>query len=246
MGGWGSGREEYATTPTVEECRSIDMDDLKEITEHVDARGELYWGGKEDPDSWLKWRTEGETTVNGEDRPERVRFIYTTTYKRNGREVEKNRVNYAVPVDYTEPNYGGVRPWFICPECTTRRRKLYLPRKRGYTRYLCRECYDLVYTSSRSSGNEIDRARQRYKKAFAKADAENRAPHPNNAPYTPDRPKGMHQETFAELRWEVTLAEMEYTEEVRKKTNRLLESSDYLADDSVTPIPPAIPDPAEE
>jgi len=41
MGGWGSGRRDYATTPTVEECRTMDMDDVKEVTEHPDTAGEL-------------------------------------------------------------------------------------------------------------------------------------------------------------------------------------------------------------
>ena len=226
MGGWGSGREEYATTPAVGECRSIDMDDLKEITEHVDAEGELYWGGKEDPDSWLRWRTEGETTVNGETRPERVRLIYTFTYKRGGREQEKTQVNYTAPVDYTEPNYGGVRPWFVCPECDTRRRKLYLPPRQGNTRYLCRECYDLGYRSSRTSGDPVERAEQRYRKAFAKADAENRCPHPNNAPFSPDRPKGMHHDTFQDLVAAAEDARREWRAEMNREMRGMIDRMD--------------------
>jgi hypothetical protein len=42
-------------------------------------------------------------------------------------------------------------------------------------------------------------------------------------PFTPERPKGMHQETFEKLEWQVQLAELEWTEEMRKQTNRLLE-----------------------
>lgn len=224
MGGWGSGRREYATTPTVEECRAVDMDNVKEVTERLNETGRLYWGDQDDPDAnYLAWRTEGIREIDGEERAERIRFVYTTTHYPSE---ESRDVNYTVRFDYTEPNYGGVRPWFVCPECDTRRRKLYLPPRRGAGRYLCRECYDLGYRSSRTSGNKMERAEQRYRKAFAKADAENRRPHPNNRPHTPTRPKGMHQETFEELKWQVTLAEMEWSEEMRKKTNQLLDHLD--------------------
>ena len=208
MGGFGSGRREYATTPTVEECRSMDVDDLKELTEHPNATGELYWGDPDDDDaSYLSWRTEGVQDLDGEERADRVRFRYTTTHYPSE---ESADVEYVVRFDYTEPNFGGVRPWFICPECDTRRRKLYLPPRRNANRYLCRECYDLGYRSSRTSGDEVERAEQRYRKAFAKADAENRRPHPNNLPYTPDRPKGMHQDTFDNLLADVRKARREW------------------------------------
>jgi hypothetical protein len=42
-------------------------------------------------------------------------------------------------------------------------------------------------------------AEQRYRKPFAKVDAENRRPYPNNAPYFPERPTGVHHDTFEEL-----------------------------------------------
>lgn len=58
-------------------------------------------------------------------------------------------------------------------------------------------------------------------------------------PLTPDRPKGMHQETFESLKWEVTRAEWEWSEEMRKETNRLLASLDYADPDPIPrPSPP--------
>ena len=44
----------------------------------------------------------------------------------------------------TEPHYGGVRWWFLCPGCSRRVRDLHLP---GYSRgpFLCRHCHDLSY-----------------------------------------------------------------------------------------------------
>ena len=228
MGGFGSGRREYATTPTVEECRAMDTDKLKDLTEHPNATGEIYWGDPDDDDtSYLAWRTEGVRELDGEERADRVRFRYTTTHYPSE---ESTTVEYVVRFDYTEPNFGGVRPWFICPECDTRRRKLYLPPRRNADRYLCRECYDLGYRSSRTSGNELERAEQRYRKAFAKADAENRRPHPNNLPYTPDRPKGMHRDTFDELLADVRKARQEWDDRMNGRMRELLDQYDTGAE----------------
>lgn len=187
MGGLGSGRYAYASTPTVEECRSIDADMFTDV---VDAPSgsyiDLTWSENANIRAYV------ENTGAGEH-VEALRLTYTTRPDTD----DARTYEYRVPFDYTEPNYGGVRPWFRCPKCGTRRRKLYLPPRNG--RFLCRECYDLGYRSSRTSGDEIERAEQRYRKAFAKADAEGRRPHPDKRPYTPERPKGMHHDTFEEL-----------------------------------------------
>jgi hypothetical protein len=109
-----------------------------------------------------------------------------------------------VTTDDNDCNFGGSRPWFRCPgvvdgiECGERVAELHCP-PQGPQLYLCRECHNLGYMSSRKSGNEMDAARLRDNRAFAKADAEGRRPHPNNAPYSPDRPKGIHEDTFEDL-----------------------------------------------
>ena len=221
MGGPGSGRYDYATTPTVGECRMMDMDDMKEVTEHPNTAGELYWGEPEADDrNWLKWRTEGLRKIGGEERAKMIRLVYTTTHYPSE---ESSQVNYTVPIDYTEPNYGGVRPWFVCPECDTRRRKLYLPPRRGASRYLCRECYDLGYHTSRTSGDDVKQAELRYRRTFAKADAEGRRPHPNNASHFPDKPKGMHWDTFDSLVEDARDAREEWHTEMDRKMRELLE-----------------------
>lgn len=236
MGGWGSGRNEYATTATVEECRSMDVNELKEATEYTGSEGAMWWGDREDPDAWLSWEAVGSQEIDDETRVSALRLRYTLT---DPRTEESESVEYTVPLDYTECNFGGVRPWFRCPKCNERRGKLYLPPRGGDGRYLCRECYDLGYRSSRTSGDDLKQAELRYRRAFAKVDAENRRPHPNNMPLTPDRPKGMHQETFESLKWEVTRAEWEWSEEMRKETNRLLASLDYADSDPIPrPSPP--------
>jgi len=225
MGGFGSGRHEYATTPTVEECRHLDVDRIKEFTERPGSRGSVYWGGQEDPDADITVVAEGSREVADETRAAKLRLKYTL----NPSSEDPTECDYPVGLEYTECNFGGARPWFRCPgvvdgdRCGRRCRKLYLPHRRWAEYYLCRECYDLGYTSSRTSGQEVERAEQRYRKAFAKADAENRRPHPNNAPYFPTRPKGMHQDTFEELIDAVEEARKEWDQEMRHREQELLE-----------------------
>jgi hypothetical protein len=218
VGGLGSGRREYATTPTVEECRYLDVNRFTDATEAKGGHIDISWG--ENTNIRAQIENDGE-----DDHVDALRFTYTTRPDTD----DATEYSYRVPLDYTEPHFGGVRPWFVCPSCGTRRGKLYLPPRQEV--FACRECYELVYTSSRSSGGEIDRARQRYKKAFAKADAENRAPHPNNAPFFPDRPKGMHHDTFEELVEDVETASEEWDRAFHRKLRRMNRHLSGVLDD---------------
>lgn len=73
-----------------------------------------------------------------------------------------------------ECNFGGERPWFRCPgvvdgeHCNWRVAKLYRP-PRGDL-YLCRHCYNLGYTTSRTSGDQLKQAELRYRPTYAKLD----------------------------------------------------------------------------
>ena len=68
-------------------------------------------------------------------------------YKHGGESIKP----YLVRIEYTTPNYGGRRPWFICPNrnCGRRVRKLY-----GGKYYLCRHCHDLTYEVCQKSHKE--------------------------------------------------------------------------------------------
>lgn len=247
MGGWGSGRREYATTPAVEECRHLDIDNFTDAVDCPGRGGRITWGGPDDPDASvsmvllsdahldaLKAGEELETTPaedvdpdavapDDDSRAAAIYLDYTVTPPRDG---EKRDVSYHVPIDYTDCNFGGSRPWFRCPTdaggCNRRVRKLYLPIYADQERFLCRECYDLGYRSSRSSGNELERAEQRYRKAFAKADAEDRRPHPNNTPSLPDKPKGMHWDTFDDLLADVRDARDKWDRQMNERMRELL------------------------
>lgn len=91
--------------------------------------------------------------------------------------------------------------------------------------FACRDCYDPGYLTSRRSGDVLKQAELRYQRAFRKADATDRRPHPNNASQWPTKPKGMHCETFADL-----LADMEDARDERERAfdQRLREMADPL------------------
>ncbi len=67
----------------------------------------------------------------------------------------RSRVEEAVHLQTTQPNFGGVRWWFSCPrtvdgeECHRRVGKLYLPPGGRY--FACRHCLDLTYESCQKS-----------------------------------------------------------------------------------------------
>jgi len=52
-----------------------------------------------------------------------------------------------VKVTATECNYGGIRIWFVCPNCQKRMGKLF--RKPMSKSFFCRRCNDLTYLSTR-------------------------------------------------------------------------------------------------
>ena len=83
---------------------------------------------------------------------------------------------------WTPCNFGGERPWFVCPGegCARRVAILY-----GPGQPLCRRCCDLAYESQRE--DQIARAKRRAEKARSRL------------PPSGLRPKGMHHATFSKL-----------------------------------------------
>ena len=51
-----------------------------------------------------------------------------------------------VRLTWTPCNFGGQRPWFICPDCEGRSAVLY-----AFPRFRCRDCHPLVYASTHRS-----------------------------------------------------------------------------------------------
>ena len=220
MGGLGSGRQRYATTPTVGQCTTLSISSIDAFTEASGLSGSISWGDESDKEAGkmlMHVSSEGDSNT-ADGRPSRLRLQYHTEDTATGDVLDE--YDYYVQLDYTECNFGGFRPWFNCPDCGERVAKLYLPP--GCYRFACRECYELGYNTSRSSGDEIYMAELRYKRAFAKADKDSRWVHPNAIAGLPERPKGMHHSTFDELMQDVWDALDEWDEAFQKRSRQLM------------------------
>ncbi|QQR80752.1 MAG: hypothetical protein IPJ69_00870 [Deltaproteobacteria bacterium] len=72
------------------------------------------------------------------------------------------QVLYDIPAVPTKCNFGGVRPWFLCPypkdgkPCYKRVRYLYLPYSNSKI-FCCRQCADLTHVSSQRSKSPASR-----------------------------------------------------------------------------------------
>ena len=221
MGGLGSGRYEYATTPTVEDCRALDVNEFTDAIEHPGTGATVRWGPKDGPSASI-----GVQLLPQSDDAEKataLRLKYTSTGGVTG---EDTAHDYIIPLEYTECNFGGERPWFRCPgitndeHCDRRIAKLHCPPQGNL--FLCRHCYELGYTSSRTSGDDLKQAELRYRRAFARVDKEGRRPHPNSKPWPPERPKRMHYDTYEELLDDVQAARREWHDAMGTREQELI------------------------
>jgi hypothetical protein len=205
MGGVGSGNwYSFDKKTTTDECHSIDV-------RYLHREGLLKLGRW----SSLRWsRAERETgsiggVVEGTEQPERVILTYR---HRSGPGNEWEDVHEPVSPDWTACNFGGQRPWFICPSAGCGRRVAILYGPGRY--FLCRHCCDLVYESQRE--NEMHRALRK-----AQAIRERLGGSANMMTPFPERPKGMHHETYWRLREEHDEAEMKQLAGMREWLDKL-------------------------
>jgi hypothetical protein len=152
MGGTGSGRWTYHNKKrTVEECWAIDISEVARI---VGLRNPGPTSGSLRP---IKPATGKRMSpvpcaleVVEDSRPS-----LTLSYTIGGKRTSEHRAEQVVPLQSTQPNFGGVRWWFSCPrlvddkECGRRVGKLYrLPEGRHFA---CRHCLNLTYESCQKS-----------------------------------------------------------------------------------------------
>jgi hypothetical protein len=153
MGGSGSGNHYHwwrsSKKTVVEDCRSLDAS--RWMRESILKAGVWHSGG------WVWFRDESRTErtssidyeVNTRSNPPWVRLRYTITRT-------KDDLDYSIQLVTTQPKFGGLRWWFICPlvvndaPCRRRVGKLYLPPHSRY--FACRHCHELTYTSCQESG----------------------------------------------------------------------------------------------
>jgi hypothetical protein len=123
-----------------------------------------------------------------------------------------------INITWTACNFGGERPWFMCPGvvngvvCGRRVAVLYGPGRY----FLCRHCYDLNYQSQRedSAHRSLSRAQEIRKRLGGSASM--------TQPF-PRRPKGMHRKTYIRLWYEHELAYDAYARSMKEHINKFWE-----------------------
>lgn len=138
--------------------------------------------------SW-HWSRNGERVgsvgacVGGDT--DRVTLSYQwTPYNSDPRNVE-----CSLRVERTPCNYGGSRPWFLCPSCGRRCAVVYFGAPGG--RYACRHCVRVAYLSQCDDlMGRLWRKQRKVERKLAGAAGEWNGW---------QRPKGMHQRTFNRL-----------------------------------------------
>lgn len=174
MGGFGSGRR--GGRDVTAHYRRLDVRAL-----HRAGALSAGWRG-----GWCWYRREAKVAeINIEASEASIRLRYTVT--RNG---ERKDYDYAVMLSRTGCNYGGARPWFLCPCCGRRVAILY-----GGAVFACRRCYPLAYEVQRE--NDSDRAIRRADAIRVRLGWE-----PGILNGEGGKPKGMRWRTFSRLRAE--------------------------------------------
>jgi len=138
----------------------------------------------------ISWKRNGESVAD-------IRLLFsneldqvTLIYRSRSRGEPWEDIRDPIRLDLTKPYFGGVRYWFICPSCNTRRKVLY-----GSRLYRCRECHRMTYSSQydpfpQLPWNRCHRVRERL---GGEAGFSN---------MFPPKPKGMHWKTYYRLREE--------------------------------------------
>lgn len=177
MGGSGSGRRwGWSTKGIIDECLALDVRRLKR--EGLLNPGQSY--------TW-QWtcRSGRKDTIGifvGEGRID-------LSYSVKTGDGESQNIDYSISLTYTGCNYGGQRPWFVCPHCGRRVAKLYLDR--NYFR--CRVCHDLGYQTQREQ--KVFRLLHKAQNIREKLGGDGNMFNP-----FPFKPKGMHWRTYDRYR----------------------------------------------
>ena len=142
MGGIGSGRHfHYSTRSYTDDYLDLDIRTLNQ-------RG---WLNKTTPQT-LTWKTNQQVTGSIQLLVRtRVQFpldkpTIRLKYKSRSNSGEWEELNYSIILETTKCNFGGLRYWFKCPECSKRACVLY-----GGTIFKCRSCHGLVHKSRNES-----------------------------------------------------------------------------------------------
>ena len=174
MGGYGSGRR--GGRDVTADYRRLDVRELHRAGVLVPG-----WRG-----GW-RWMRRGETRAEINIEVHELAMVLRYSATTNG---ERKSYDYAVGLSWTGCNYGGRRPWFLCPCCGRRVAILY-----GGAMFACRRCRKLAYESQRESAGD---------RAIRRADAirDRLKWEPGILNMDGWKPKGMHWRTFWRLKAE--------------------------------------------
>jgi hypothetical protein len=137
--------------------------------------------------SSVTWSRDGEVVSSIQVRGESGRVMLEYTNQRYGE--EREHLSYPVSLEWTRCNYGGMRPWFICPVRVCGRRVAVLY---GGKIFACRHCHQLAYDSQHEArhGRALSRAQKIREKLGGSG---------STAEEFPSKPKGMHWRTYDAL-----------------------------------------------
>lgn len=257
MGGFGSGRNLYATTPTVGQSADLPAQDcLKDLLSapevgdtavfHVEIP--VWERGAWAPEryGWLKLALRVADLAPSGDRYATVRALWLydldgvdATHQRLA--VERDERTVTAPT-HDEPATGYQFYW-RCPDCGERRQQLRNPFTDPFgDRFACRECHALGYYSERitRSPRKVLRHRANLVRERMGGDRLDTGPlgsrdYRVHAP-APERPPTMPRERYAALRREL--------EAIRERFDRL-EREQLLAVSSATPSAPGLTEVAD-
>lgn len=156
MGGFGSGRwRSHTKKTTAGQCRQIDIYTFNrelDLKPGTIANGTISW-----PPRW----NEKSATISWQVKDEKLRLYYTVS-RPSGKERD---YDYSCKITWTKCNFGGKRPWLLCPNtnCGRRVAKIYKPP--GKEVFLCRHCWDLTYQSCQDS-HKYDRVYKSLAESF--------------------------------------------------------------------------------
>jgi len=178
MGGYGSGRS-YSGRDTTSSYRQIDV--RRWHRSGLLESGHFFSS---------QWSHGGAVVASISARTETGCVMLSYNHCKNGGVWQSEE--YPVWLEWTRCNYGGRRPWFLCPArgCGRRVAILY-----GGSIFACRQCYGLAYDSQREPPH--DRALRRAQAIQVKLGGL-----PGMANAFPPKPKGMHWLTYQRLRAE--------------------------------------------
>jgi len=100
------------------------------VRENAKFNGEIYW--KRTADKGISKVIASSKIVSN--------FIGENSYIELSYTYNNENVDYKIQIIASEPNYGGKRYWFVCPQCGKKVAFLYFRKE-----FLCRHCLNLCY-----------------------------------------------------------------------------------------------------